>query len=200
MLDEQLRHSAKRVYRPLVAVLARLGVTANGLTFFGLLIGVGCLVATAQGHNLLGLSLWLLNRLVDGLDGEVARARDEAGDRGTFWDLNADFFMYGGLVVALAVQHEHARLPLVVLLGTYYLNGSVFLCLSSLLERRGAERGSERGLHFHRSLTEGFETIVYGTVVLAWPATVVPATWVFAGMVAVSVVQRGLDGHRILSD
>ncbi len=198
MIDEELRRGAKRFYRPLVLVLVRIGISANALTGVGLVVGVLCLVAVALGANLVGLVLWLVNRLLDGLDGELARAREESSDLGTFVDLVADFFVYGGLLVALAVQHPEARLALVVLMFTYYVNGSTFLVLSQMLQRSDVERLTERGLHFRRSLAEGFETIVAGVLLLLLPGHVAVVAWVFAGLVLASAAQRVVDGRRVL--
>ncbi len=198
MLDEELRRGAKPFYRPAATALARRGVTGNFLTGTSLGVGVLCLGTIAFGFNLFGLILWLLNRLLDGLDGEVARLRGETSEFGTFVDIAADFFMYGGFLVALAVQHPDARLALVVLFLAYYLNGSIFLVLSGTLQRLGVERLTERGLHFRRSLTEGFETIVVGVLFLVFPGHVSLIAWVFAAMVFASSAQRVWDGWRML--
>ncbi len=199
MLDEELRKGAKLLYRLPARILAERGVTGDApLRGVSLGIGAFCLVATAFGFNVLALVLWLLNRVLDGLDGEVARLRNEASELGAFVDIAADFFMYGGLVVALAVQHPSTRLALVVLFFAYYLNGTMFLALSGILERLKKERLTERGLHFRRSLTEGFETIVAGALFLLLPDYVSPIAWVFAAMVFVSSAQRLWDGWRIL--
>lgn len=197
MLDEELRNFAKPLYRPLSGALARY-FSANGVTLLGLSTGVLCLLFTAAGWNVVALVLWLVNRLFDGLDGEVARLRGGGTELGAYLDIVADFVLYGGLVVALAVQHPEARLSLVVLFFAYYLNGSCFLALSSVMEKIKARRSTERGLHFRRSLTEGFETIVYGVLVLALPQHVTLFTWVFAAMVFFSAGQRVLDARRIL--
>ncbi len=159
-----------------------------------------CLLAIALGLNALGLVLWLSNRLLDGLDGEVARLRGETTELGAFVDVVADFFLYGGFLVALAVQHPDARLALVVLFFAYYLNGTVFLVLSGVLERLNRERLTERGLHFRRSLTEGFETIVAGALFLIFPGHVSLVAWAFATMVFVSSAQRLLDARRTLGE
>jgi len=156
-------------------------------------------VAVALGLNLLALVLWLLNRLLDGLDGEVARLRSESSEFGTFVDIMADFLVYGGFLVALAVQHQDARLALVALFFAYYLNGTAFLALSGILERLKRERQTDRGLHFRRSLTEGFETIVAGALFLLLPEHVSTIAWIFAGMVLFSAAQRLHDGWRILN-
>jgi phosphatidylglycerophosphate synthase len=157
-----------------------------------------CLGAISLGLNTAAFALWLLNRLLDGLDGEVARLRGETSEFGAFVDIVADFFVYGGFLVALAVQHPGSRLALVALFFAYYLNGTVFLALSGTLERLKKERLTERGLHFRRSLTEGFETIVAGTLFLLLPGYVSAIAWIFAAMVFISAAQRLWDGRRIL--
>ncbi|MBA2374586.1 MAG: CDP-alcohol phosphatidyltransferase family protein [Actinomycetota bacterium] len=197
MLDEELRKSAKPLYAPLTAPLAS-RMSGNAVSLAGLAVGVLCLALVALGYNAFALVFWLANRLLDGLDGEVARIRGEASEFGSFLDIAADFFMYGGLLVALAIQHEDARLALAVLFLAYYLNGSLFLALSSVLERLKAERKTERGLHFRRSLTEGFETIMFGVLALALPAYISPIVWIFAAMVFISAIQRLLDARRML--
>ena len=198
MLDEKLRRGAKPLYRPAAATLARRGVTGNALTVASLVAGVLCLGAIATGLNALGLVLWLLNRLLDGLDGEVARLRGETSKLGSFLDIAADFFMYGGFLVALAIQHPEARLALVTLFFAYYLNGSLFLALSGILEKIKAERLTERGLHFRRSLTEGFETVIAGVLFLVFPGHVSLIAWVFAALVFVSSAQRLQDAWWVL--
>ena len=61
-----------------------------------------------------------------------------------------------------------------------------------------AERLTERGLHFRRSLTEGFETIVAGVLFLVLPGHVSLVAWTFAALIFVSSAQRALDGRRML--
>jgi len=198
MLDEELREGAKPLYKLPARILAERGITGDALAATSLGIGALCLVAIAFGLNTVGLVLWLLNRLLDGLDGEVARLRGESSEFGAFVDIVADFFVYGGFLVALAVQHPGSRLALVALFFAYYLNGTVFLALSGILERLKRERLTERGLHFRRSLTEGFETIVAGTLFLLLPDHVSIIAWTFAAMVFISAAQRLWDGRRIL--
>jgi len=198
MLDEELRKGAKPLYKLPARILAERGVTGGALTGASLGIGALCLAAIAFGLNTVALILWLFNRLLDGLDGEVARLRGESSELGAFIDIVADFFVYGGFLVALAIQHSDSRLALVMLFFAYYLNGTVFLALSSTLERLKRERLTERGLHFRRSLAEGFETIVAGTLFLLLPGHVSIIAWVFAAMVFVSAAQRLWDGRRML--
>ena len=76
-----------------------------------------------------------MNRLLDGLDGALARC-SAASDMGGFLDIVADFSIYGGFLVALAFAVPGARVALVVLIFAYYVSGTALLALSSIEERR----------------------------------------------------------------
>src|SRR5216683_2853163 len=93
------------------------------------------------------LGLWLANRLLDGLDGPTARA-GTASDVGGFLDIVADFSIYAGIILGLAVAVPGARLACVALLTAYYISGTAFLALSSLAEGRRQRLGDNRSLRF----------------------------------------------------
>lgn len=183
----------------------RVGLRPNHLTFVGLALAVGSSVAAANKAWLVALVLWLLSRLPDGVDGVLARLQRNDSDAGGFLDIMADFAAYGAFVVGCAIGAPSARVACIVLLLAYYLNGSAFLAISSLAEKR-AQRvvEGERSLQFVTGLTEGFETIVAHAVMalvgarrIEWLDEVV---WVFAAMVFVTVAQRVRFGLRVLRD
>jgi phosphatidylglycerophosphate synthase len=188
------------------ARLSDLGVRPLTLTAAGWLAGVGACVAVAQQAWTLGLLLWLANRLLDGLDGPVARRRG-ATDLGGFLDIVADFSIYAGFVVAVAVAVPEARLGCVALLSAYYVSGTAFLALSSLVERRGdLGRGltggltdDGRSLRFVGGLAEGAETVLVYALICLVPGWAVGLVWVFTAAVAVTAVQRIVLGVRLLA-
>ncbi|MEX2549338.1 MAG: CDP-alcohol phosphatidyltransferase family protein [Nitriliruptoraceae bacterium] len=192
MLDQRaravLRPGLDRVARP----LARWGVTPIVLTLAGFLVGLGSAGAAALAAWWLALGLWLVSRLLDGLDGAVARARGTVTDRGGYLDVVADFTVYGAFVVGCAIGQPDARMALLVLLLAYYVNGTAFLALSSALERRRQHTGleDERSFVFSRGLAEGTETVVAHALFVTFPSVMPVLAWVFAGIVAVTVVQR----------
>ena len=173
--------------------LAGAGIPPLALTGLGWAVGMGACVAVAQQAWTLGLVLWLVNRLLDGLDGPVARSRG-ASDLGGFLDIVADFSVYAGFVVGVAVAVPEARLACVVLLSAYYVSGTAFLALSSLVERRGGGVGDGRSLRFVGGLAEGSETIVVYALICLVPAWTPGIVWVFTAAVAVTAVQRVVLG------
>lgn len=200
MIDAALR---RRLSPPLDAAgrrLHRAGVRPGWLTGAGWAVGVGACVAAGTGTLGVALGLWLANRVLDGLDGPVARAGTGPTARGGFFDIAADFSVYGGFVVAVAVAHPAARLACLVLLLGYYVSGSAFLALSSLLEKQGgAGPGDGRSLRFVGGLAEGAETIVVYVLFCVDPARTATIAWVFAVAVGITAVQRVWTGARLLA-
>lgn len=189
MLDQR----ARALYAPAIdRVAARVvaaGVGPGPITAVGLLVGVGACVAIALGVWALALALWLVNRTLDGLDGAVAR-RAGPTDLGGLLDFLADFVVYGGFVVGVAVVDADARVACAALLAAYLLNNVVLLSFASLVEKRRLPFGDERSLRFTAGLTEGTETVVAYSLVCLFPGHATTIVWVFTAMVLVTVGQR----------
>ena len=190
MLDGVVR---ARISPPLGALATRLagaGLTPGAVTLAGLVVGVGACVAAALAAWPIALALFLLNRGLDGLDGAVARATGGGTDLGGLLDFVADFVVYGGFVVAVAVAEPSARVACAALLATYLLNNVALLSFASLVEKRGLALGDERSLRLTPGLTEGTETILAYVAFCLAPGHAATIAWVFAAMVLFTVGQR----------
>ena len=178
--------------------LAFMGLSPTVITAVGWGAGVGACVAAALQLWPLALVLWLTNRAFDGLDGPVARAKG-ATERGAFLDVVADFSVYGGFVVGVAIGVPDARLACAVLLFTYYVSGTALLALSSLLERRRQNNVDERSLRLVGGFAEGFETVVAYVLFCLFPGSAAGIAWVFSALVGLTAVQRVVAGARMLT-
>lgn len=194
---------ARRLVAPAVDATARRlgqgGVSPTALTAVGFAVGVAACVAAALALWPLALVLWLANRALDGLDGPLARLRG-ASDRGGFLDIAADFTVYGGFVLGVAIAEPDARLACVALLVAYYVSGTAFLAWSSLAERRALVTGDERSLRFVGGLAEGTETIVVYVLFCLLPGSAETIAWAFAGVVAITALQRVIFAVRSLAE
>ena len=196
MLDPPVRRALAPGLERTAAGLDQLGVHPIALTGVGWLVGVAACFAAGTGHWTFALVLWLLNRIVDGIDGPLARRRG-ATDLGGFLDLLADFSIYAGFVLAVGVERPEARVACLALLAAYYLSGTAFLTLSPLLERRGVT-GDGRSLLFVGGLAEGTETVLAYVAFCVFPGEAELIAWIFGAMVTVTVVQRVATGIRTL--
>ena len=111
MLDRHLHPRIKPLLHQCVRVLDKPGITPDGLTLVGFAIGVLALPFLALGWYLAALVVILLNRLLDGLDGALARRR-ELTDAGGFLDISLDFLFYAlvpfGFILAAPEQNALA--------------------------------------------------------------------------------------------
>jgi phosphatidylglycerophosphate synthase len=189
MLDRRVRSLSRPFLDRVGRWLFRRGVPATAVTAVGWMFGVVACVAVGLRFWLLALVAWLLNRAMDGIDGAVAR-REGATDRGGYLDLMADFSIYSGFVVAVAVAMPTARLASVVLLSTYYLSGAALLAASGLLDRAGCAGRDERSIRFLGGLAEGVETTIAYVLIIVVPSRVALIEWIFATMVLVTAIQR----------
>lgn len=197
MLDTALRSRLAPALDRAATVLDSRGVAPGAVTAAGLAVGVGACAAAAMGAWEAALGLWLANRALDGVDGPLARRRG-ATDLGGLLDFVADFVVYGGFVVGVAIALPEARIACSALLAAYLLNNVALLSFASLVEKRSLSYGDERSLRFTPGLTEGTETIAAYSLVCLLPGEAVLVVWVFAGMVLFTVGQRLLLAHRVL--
>lgn len=199
MLDPMVRRRLAPLLDRTGAILAGIGVPPLAVTGAGFAAGLGACVSAACGVWGLALVLWLTNRALDGLDGPVARHRNST-ELGGFLDIVADFTVYAGFVVGVAIAVPGARLACVALLMAYYVSATAFLSLSSLLERRGtAGRYADgRSLRFVGGLAEGTETVLAYVLFCLLPGQAGFIAWVFAAAVAVTALQRIVIGVRLL--
>ncbi len=200
MLDAPVRRALAPALDRTGAALADAGVAPLALTASGFAAGLAACVAVTRHAWAAALVLWLVNRLLDGLDGPTAR-RSGATDLGGFLDIVADFTVYAGFVVAVGVAVPDARIACLALLTAYYVSGTAFLALSSLLERRGSPGTAtdRRSLRFVGGLAEGTETVIVYVLFCLLPQRAELIAWLFAAAVAVTVVQRVALGVQLLA-
>jgi phosphatidylglycerophosphate synthase len=197
MLDTRMRALLAPALEAAGRRMAAAGVPPAALTLAGWAAGAGACAATALRAWPVALGLWLANRLLDGLDGPVARA-GAATDAGGFLDIVADFSVYAGIILGLAVAIPGARLACAALLTAYYISGTAFLALSSLAERRRQRLGDDRSLRFVGGLAEGAETIAVYVLLFLLPGHATVIVWAFTAAVAITAAQRVVTGVRLL--
>lgn len=161
MFDAALVRRLKSPLMRLATPLLALGVTANQLTWAGFVVGLLGALAIACDVLMLGLLCLVLNRVLDGLDGAVARLTKPT-DAGAFLDIVLDFVTYSLIPLAFAVRDPADALAAAFLIFSFVGTGSSFLAFSIFAKARGLEneRLKEKSMYYLEGLTEGFETVV----------------------------------------
>ena len=202
MIDARLRPVKDRVLDP---VAARVPGALTPLALSGIALGLGLAAAGAAGAgwSVVAVAAWLTGRVVDGLDGAVARQRGQASDVGGYLDIVLDTVVYAAvpLGVAAHLDERGAWIVVAVLLGAFYVNAVSWAYLSAVLEKRAvgaASTGESTTVTMPRGLVEGAETIVIFTVALAVPSVAPAVFGVMAGAVLVGAAARTVVAVRRL--
>ncbi len=192
MLDRLVQQALRPVMTQAARGLVRLGVGADAISVTGFAIGMAAAGAIAAQPYLAGLALLLLSRLLDGLDGAVARATRPT-DRGGFLDITLDFLFYAAIPLAFAIADPTANaLPAAVLLASFIGTGSSFLAFAAIAEKRGLTDTALPGKSFYflGGLTEATETIAAFAAMCLWPQWFAPIAYGFAALCSVTIALR----------
>lgn len=194
MIDKVLRYPKEATLKPIASrVLRPFHPTFITVVAFG--VGIAAAVAVWQQAYLIGLGLWFLNRILDGLDGTVARLHNKQSDFGGYIDIVLDTVIYALIPTALAVsvQSTDVYLALIFLLGSFYVNGAAWMYLSALLEKRrsgASAQGEMTTVTMPGGLIEGTETIIFFSLFLLFPNLLTILFVVMGVLVYISALQR----------
>jgi phosphatidylglycerophosphate synthase len=192
MLDRAIQSAIKPVLNRAAQGLVRLGIGADAVTVTGFVIGMAAAVAIAFQGYLLGLGLLLASRLMDGIDGAVARATKPT-DRGGFLDITLDFLFYAAIPLAFAIANPaHNALPAAVLLAAFIGTGSSFLAFAVIAEKHQVPSTAfpDKSFYFLGGLTEATETLIAFAAMCLWPQWFPQIAYGFAVLCAITVAMR----------
>lgn len=221
MFDITLRPLKDNYIDPLCAVIPR-QISPLQLTFAAFICGVGSCGAAASGSTFWAVWLWMLNRLLDCLDGAVARQRGESSDLGGFLDLLSDFIIYSAIPIccAIGLLDVHGSggirrwLAVAIVEATFHINNFVLFYVAGVAEKRKAAAATSgpskedkaakcnveelTSLIMRPALVEGAESGLVFTIMLAFPARTEILCWLLAGGVIVGITQRVLWLRSVL--
>jgi len=86
MFDGKFRAPIDKAVRPIGLMLRRTHLSPDHLTLIGVLVAIGAAFAIGAGQLYLGFGLVILAAIPDLLDGALAKASNQASQRGAFFD------------------------------------------------------------------------------------------------------------------
>ena len=170
MLDATLRSWIDPPLAVGARLLAKTNITPNALTLLGFFLGVLGIVCIVFEHYLAGLVFVLANRLMDGLDGSLARLK-KMSDFGGYLDIVCDFLIYAGVAFAFAIARSENAPWIAFLIFTYTGAMSSFLAYAIMAAKHGiqTEAQGKKSLYYLGGLCEGTETIVVMVLMCLFP-------------------------------
>jgi phosphatidylglycerophosphate synthase len=194
MFDHILRQSKEKILEPLATGALKIA-SPTAVTVIASVVAVGAGVSASQNAHGLAFGLWLLNRLLDGLDGTMARISNRQSDLGGYLDIVLDMVAYVSIPLGLAfgVDRVEVYIAMGLLFGIFYINSATWMILSAILEKRnlGAkERGELTTVSMPTSVIEGAEAVVMYSLFLLFPQWLVFLFGLLAFLVLVTSIQH----------
>lgn len=200
MLDPFFIKHLKTPLRNVAVKLDAMGIKANHITLFGFVMGMLSVPSLSQEHYGLALLFIIINRLMDGLDGAVARVQGPT-DLGGYLDITLDFIFYSAVIFGFALANPaNNALAASFVIFSFMGTGSSFLAFAIMAEKRKIEHleYGRKSLYFLGGLAEGAETIAFLVLICLMPAHFVVLAYVFGTICWVTVVTRIYAGYRTL--
>ena len=201
MRDATLRQKKDDLMVPMARRLFG-SVHPNVISFVAMAVGLLTILAIVNQLYVVGLILWLLNRVLDGLDGVIARVHDKQSDFGGYLDLLLDFVIYLAVPIAfLWVMPTQVNLWAgIALLAAYVINLLSWTTLSALLEKRRHQSAKRlTSVKMPSGLIEGTETILFYCLFFIVPSLLAVLYAAMAVLVFFTAGQRVWWAYRNLS-
>ena len=200
MFDTFFIKNLKRPLHSSALAIDKCGVKANWITVLGFVVGMIAVPALYFEQTGLALFLIIMNRLMDGLDGAVARVQGPT-DLGGYLDITLDFIFYSAIVFGFALMNplENALAASFVIFS-FMGTGSSFLAFAIMAEKRSIERldYGRKSLYFLGGLAEGSETIAFLVLICVLPEYFVWLAYGFGAICWVTTATRIYAGYRTL--
>ncbi len=200
MQDAFLRQQKDRLMTPFASQIFA-HIHPNFISLIALVIGFASVGAILAQLYWVGLSLWIFNRIVDGLDGVVARVHKKQSDFGGYLDLFLDFLIYLAVPLAfMAARPATGNLWAgLFLMSSYVLNSISWTTLAALLEKRQRHTINRlTSMEMPTGLIEGAETILFYTLFYLLPDYIAILFTAMALLVLFTASQRVWWAYRNL--
>lgn len=201
MLDKFITPIIKPLLTPVVMLMHKRGITADQLTVVGFLVGL-------LAVPLLAFEMWYgalvaiaLNRILDGLDGALARYANQSSSAGGFLDITLDFLFYAAIPLGFILANpEQNAIAGSLLLATFIGTGSSFLAFAIAAEKFKLEKPQfkYKSFYYLNGLTEGTETIALFIAFCIWPQHFAVMASIFAIACGITIFTRIHGGYHTL--
>lgn len=198
VIDRYALHFFKPAIDAMAKRLYNMGCNADQVTFTGFGLGLAAAALIAFGAPLLAIVPLLLSRVLDGLDGALARLYGTT-DRGAFLDISLDFLFYAAVPLAFALADAQANaLAAAVLLAAFVGTATSFLAYAIIAEKRGLRSTAypSKSIYYLGGLTEGTETIACFVAMCWWPQHFAGIAYFYSVLCAITSLMRVVAGWQ----
>ncbi len=175
--------------KPIAKFILRLGITANQITIMSFFIALGSAYFMAQGELFVGIIIWWVSRIFDGLDGVIARQSNTSSAFGGFLDISLDMLAYCSIVVGFSFSFPNLNhLWMLILVG--YVGCITTALAFGQMNEDAVDKSDNRSLQLAMGLAEATETGIAYTLFAFFPNYLEELAVLWITILAITILAR----------
>jgi len=202
MLDKWAIQIINPILTKTADIFKTVGITPDQISISGFLIGLLAVPALWYQNYWVALTFILINRIMDGLDGALARL-GQPTDAGGFLDITLDFIFYAGIVLGFGLANPGQNaIAAATLIFSFMGTGSSFLAFAVMAAKQNIKsiHYPQKSLYYLGGLTEGTETIAVFVLCCIFPEYFPQLAYGFAILCGSTTILRIFAGYRTLKN
>tara|TARA_A100000164_G_C21803495_1_gene721836 strand:+ start:366 stop:971 length:606 start_codon:yes stop_codon:yes gene_type:complete len=188
MFDNQINNFLNAPKKNIAVKLKYFGFSANFLTFISFNFSLLTFFSIIIGYFNFAIIFFIISRILDGLDGEVARL-NEVTQFGGYIDIVCDFLGYAIIPLGFIIYNQENSFAGALLLVSFIGTSSTFLTFA-IYKKELNEKKIKKSFYYSYGLIEGFETIIFFILILLFYEHFIFLTFIFSFLCFLTTLQR----------
>ena len=188
MLDDKINNLLSFPLKIIGIKLNKIGISPNSLTVSGFILTTISFVLIIYSYFYLALFFFIGSRILDGLDGTVARIIGKT-KFGGYIDIVLDFIGYALIPFGFIINSSENTIAGCILIVSFFGTGSSFLAFA-IYENQEKYHKSRKSFFYSNGLIEGFETIVFFILMIVFNDYFIFLAYLFSLLCIITTLQR----------
>ena len=194
------RHIIK-IFRPFLELVASLfykaGVNANYISLLGLSLSFLSFYLILKDLNYIALFVFLLGRILDGVDGIIAN-KTRITEFGGFIDIVFDLISYSLVPLAFILKDNSNAIFGSILLATFFGTSSAFFGIAIFENNKFIKRNPEKSFYHVGGFMGGSITILFLSLMFLFPEKFILIALIFSVLCILGTIESIFYAYLIL--
>ena len=190
-----------KIIKPLLELVAspfyKFGVNANYISLFGLSLSFLSFYLILRELNYIALFIFLLGRILDGVDGIIAN-KTRITEFGGFIDIVFDLISYSLVPLAFILKDNSNAIFGSILLATFFGTSSAFFGIAIFENNKFIKRNPEKSFYHVGGFMGGAITIFFLSLMFIFPEKFNLIALIFSVLCILGTIERIFYAYIIL--
>ena len=192
-----------KIFKPFLKLVAspfyKFGVNANYISLFGLSMSFLSFYLILKDLNITALFVFLLGRILDGVDGIIAN-KTRITEFGGFIDIVFDLISYSLVPLAFILKDNSNAIFGSILLATFFGTSSAFFGIAIFENNKFIRRNPEKSFYHVGGFMGGAITIFFLSIMFIFPEKFNLIALIFSVLCILGTIERIFYAYIILDN